>query len=300
MKTKKVKKCLYKFGQDRGFCAEIMEIGWYSYICENLEIDFHLQRDPSPKGISCFHGWNDYFKTYFPIVDSNQFAAYLNDNVHSKCTTALLPFRKWILKLIHPNYDYFVFDHKYLRSLYDREKTIENIRVKSDINAHFEKIYVLSDNTRSLVERVISSLNLPSKYSVFHLRRGDKIKEAKYSELTQYEAAYLSHFPFYDMPVYIMSDSIKAIDDIKSIFPQDICISRPLSVSSEKGYDQEIFNKKSPKDRYNETLSIITDLEIARRSQCFFGTNTSNIFWLIRHLHTLGPHKLVDIDQYYT
>jgi hypothetical protein len=290
-------KCLHKFGQDKGYCAEIIEVGYYSYWCSRLGIEFNLQVDQHPKGISCFNGWQDYFNPLFKTVSSSSIACSLNRHTVSALRQSWLPVRRKALKLLHPDYLFFTFDMNEVATRFACKANATFINVGAEINQHFNYIYSLNSFVMSKVHERMRELQTPGKYCVFHIRRGDKIKEASYADIQKYISGYKTLYPHLDMPIYVMTDSIGVIKSCLAKLPSDIIFGHSTLPCNQAGYDQVVFNTLSPADRYSKTLEIIIDLEIARGSEAFWGTQTSNIFGLMNHLHPLASGSLINVDQ---
>jgi hypothetical protein len=197
---------------------------------------------------------------------------------------------------MHPDHVFFTFDFGKLAARAACKPDAVLVNTGPEIDRHFQRIYSLNDHTRSFVCERTSSIK-PNRYCTLHIRRGDKIKESGYISVMKYISAYKHLYPQLDMPVYIMTDSILALKSCLSELPRDIVFGHSLPTCSQEGYDQETFNSLPPTDRYNKTLEIIVDLEIARRSEVFMGTHTSNIFGLLNHLHPMASRSLIDVDD---
>ena len=293
------RRCLYLFGQGRGFCAEMMEIGWYSYCCRMLGIEFCLQSVPRPSGVNCFNGWEDYFCSSFQRVKSTSLASKLNKYLYTRRSKMLLPLRRIALQSLHPGFDLFTFDHPEVRSRFEmvRASAAAAAPCRIGVEDHFREIYKLNERVKAVVSLQVRKLCLPDVYCAFHIRRGDKINEAQYSSILRYKCAYLSRFPSSKMPVYLMTDDRGIVGECKAALPGVSFYCNTECIRDMYGYSQEAFNSKPPSERFADVMSIVFDLEVARSSLCFFGTGTSNIFWLMRYLHAVGSEKLIDIDQ---
>ena len=290
-----VTSCLHKFGQSKGYCAEIIEVGYYSYWCSTLGIEFNLQSNPDTDGVYCFDGWEDYFDPLIKTVKSSAIACRLNANVNSPLKQSLLPIRRKALKLLHPDFSYFTFDFNEIACRFACQACSSPINVRAEIRKHFNKIYSLNSSVTSRVQERKRSLQVSSPYCVFHIRRGDKIIEASYVEIQKYISRYKALFPKLDVPIYLMTDSVSVVDTCLARLPSDLVFGHSVLPIQQTGYDQATFNSLPQIDRYKNTLEIIIDLEIARGSEFFFGTPTSNIFGLLNYLHPLDISSLVNV-----
>jgi hypothetical protein len=286
---------VYKFGQGRGFGAEMMEILWLSYRCRLLGIDFVEQTDPYPRGVSIDRGWQDYFVRVFPTTHLDGPVARLNRHMYSRLgQLGLRPIARRLLDRRLRSKNLYIFDHGELQHrAAERQREAESGEAGlPTIRNHSEGIYRFRDE---VLANLATTEPNTTPYIAVHIRRGDKITEAAYADLDLYKRAIERIPDWRSKPFYVLSDSRKAIDDfITLIRPAEIIGSTP---DAGAGYDQKSFNALPPADRCRETLRIISDLEIARHSEHFVGTATSNVFWLMRIIHRRGGAALLDVHK---
>ena len=95
-----------------------------------------------------------------------------------------------------------------------------------------------------------------------------------------------------------MSDSPFARQElIAALGVSDQCIlESPAEQRQANGYDQGEFNRKSDAERRMEIIRLIAEIEIARNSQHFIGTSTSNLFCLLRLLRVDDGRGMVAVE----
>lgn len=285
---------IYKFGQGRGFGAEMMETLWLSYRCQLLGIDFLEQTDRYPRGVSVDRGWQDYFVQAFQTAPIDGPVARLNRHMYSRLGQyGARPIARRLLNHRFRSKNLYIFDHSRIeqRAAARQQQAERGEGGLPTIRDHAAGVYRLRKEVVADLGGSVST----APYIAVHIRRGDKITEAAYADLDLYKRAIERIPDWQTKPVYIMSDSQEAIDDFLALVrPADVLGSTPDAGS---GYDQRTFNALPADKRYRETLRVIADLEVARHSEHFVGTSTSNILWLMRVIHHIGGAALLDVHH---
>lgn len=137
------------------------------------------------------------------------------------------------------------------------------------------KCFCFTDEIKSKIELKIKSLNLPSNYSCFHIRRGDKlIIEAKKFDFSSYlaKAKELDN-------IFIMSDDYTSIEEAKSFISNNNLNYKIFSLTknSQRGNVE-----KEGRFLEEDIIQFFAETEIAKSSKKFVGTISSNIYRYIK------------------
>jgi len=144
-------------------------------------------------------------------------------------------------------------------------------------------VWQIKPQIRQKIEKEIAKLDLGQEYNVLQIRRGDKSIEAKPVEVAQYVSRLAKLQTNSDKAVFVMTDDCRTVDEVKKMLSSTSVKS--LCVSEEAGHDQATFNSLPPQKKLDATIKLLTEIEIARNSNYFIGTFSSNIPRLIYLLH---------------
>ena len=135
----------------------------------------------------------------------------------------------------------------------------------------------------------ITKLSLPKKFNCFHIRRGDKVgerlykwaeKQGKKGESKKYNFEdYLEKSDQSIKTIFIMSDDYSSIIEGQ----QHGLKVKTLTTIEQTGHSTDL---DTDNDRYYneaELLQFFSEIEIAKQSQQFIGTTSSNIFRYIKN-----------------
>ena len=135
----------------------------------------------------------------------------------------------------------------------------------------------------------ITKLSLPTKFNCFHIRRGDKVgerlykwaeKQGKKGESKKYNFEdYLEKSDQSIKTIFIMSDDYSSIIEGQ----QHGLKVKTLTTIEQTGHSTDL---DTDNDRYYneaELLQFFSEIEIAKQSQQFIGTTSSNIFRYIKN-----------------
>lgn len=140
----------------------------------------------------------------------------------------------------------------------------------------------------------LSFLDLEN-YAVFHIRRGDKVaiatREDRVYEVEEYIDRLDVLAPFI-RKVFIMTDDYQVFLELEEKYTNFnfYTLAKPHS----RGHDQAVFNYSSSEVKKSNAIDLLTELEIARKSQIFIGSRGSNLFHLIEYFKIHGCHDLGD------
>lgn len=137
----------------------------------------------------------------------------------------------------------------------------------------------------------ISRLLLPENYSCIHVRRGDKVNErpawtSKRSrgeslryEFTDYIAALLKLLPDLEN-IFIMTDDYKCVQEAESYLLASRSAVRIFSLVKPSQVGHSTMSDRQINKAYSEEelVQFFAEIEIAKASQAFVGTRSSNIY----------------------
>lgn len=159
---------------------------------------------------------------------------------------------------------------------------------------HFNKEVQVS------IDNKIKALNIPKKYICLHIRRGDKLREiegnvfanvSEYIELAKNKSSVIDYF--------VMTDDVRVVAELENKYKN----YRFYTLSDTQiGFKIETFNDSSKQFRYDSTIALLADIEIAKKSDMFVGTYTSNIFRLVSLFKEWSQMQAIDCkyDQLFT
>lgn len=136
-------------------------------------------------------------------------------------------------------------------------------------------IFNFSATVAGDVQRRMDELELrPGHYSSVHVRRGDKILEASRVETRNYLDCIEQYAPE-TKQLFVGSDDFGVVEEIRSLRPQwDV---RSLVGPAKSGHDQAAFNRQSRQVIYEETLVLLTEVQIHTSAKLFAGSISSNV-----------------------
>jgi hypothetical protein len=136
-----------------------------------------------------------------------------------------------------------------------------------------KRLWNFNDKTNSLINNNIKKIKLPESYIGIHIRKGDKVLlETEDIQLNKYfsivNSIGISH-------VFISTDDYSIIKIIKQQYPELIIYH--LVDEKMNGHFQNKFNLQSKNKIFNDTILLLSEVEILRRSYYYIGTISSNI-----------------------
>lgn len=150
----------------------------------------------------------------------------------------------------------------------------------------------LNDTTRELVEGRIKAMGLRrQEYFGFHIRRGDKTREAPEESISSYFEKAHEIAPRLKT-CFVASDDYATIQQIEVEYPDWHVIS--MVTPSRTGHDQATFNLQDAELRRSSTLELLTEIEALRAASFFVGTFSSNVGVLLALLRGLESSFGVD------
>ena len=194
--------------------------------------------------------------------------------------------------------DVFKFPSAFINSPHSDSTIISGNRwIKSATRRHKTKLtaqqvnefFSYTDNFKQKLNENITKLSLPPEYKCFHIRRGDKVgerlykwaeKQGKKGESKKYNFEnYLEKSDQSIKTIFIMSDDYSSIIEGQ----QHGLKVKTLTTEDQTGHstDMDIDNHRHYGEK--ELVQFFSEIEMAKQSQQFIGTKSSNIFRYIKN-----------------
>ena len=143
------------------------------------------------------------------------------------------------------------------------------------------------------IKSVVSELNLPKTFSCFHIRRGDKVGEKLYewtqktgrTESKRFEFCnYFKHCKNIET-IFIMTDDYRCIQEAHEYIENNNLSHNILYLTNESqdGHSETLNIQNDRRYSKHELIQFFSEIEIAKQSQQFIGTKSSNIFRYIKN-----------------
>ena len=181
-------------------------------------------------------------------------------------------------------------------------RKVANMRYKTKLTAQqINELFSYTDSFQQELNKNIIKLSLPSKYNCFHIRRGDKVgerlykwaeKQGKKGESKKYNFEdYLEKSDQSIKTIFIMSDDYSSIIEGQ----QHGLKVKTLTTEDQTGHstDMDIDNHRHYGEK--ELVQFFSEIEIAKQSQQFIGTKSSNIFRYIK-IQCANDVELISLD----
>jgi hypothetical protein len=143
-----------------------------------------------------------------------------------------------------------------------------------------------------------TSVPLPVYDVAVHCRTGDKITWGEMNKIDIID--YINEIKKVpDLPenptIFLMTDNGKVVTEFKSLIPTSWKVFTYTKEESD-AYDQHTFNDKTSKQKLAELYQFILETEIAKRSNAFIGTLSSNVGFYIILTGNHTYRKSLDTD----
>ncbi len=258
---------------NRGFYSEINNlILGYIYAIDN---EYNFRVDSSTSKLYFQKG----FEYYFESININ--------NTNNKISKSL------IINGVH------CLNFKKIR--------LQNISFQKKRNIT-KNIIKYTDKANSEIQKVINRLNLPSNYTTFHVRRGDKIGEKPTLTWTtksgKYEAdrfeidEYFLKINTKINNLFVMTDDFKVISDIKKYISSKKLNIKIYYLCDETDDGYSTLSLLQNKEYYDEkdVIKLLAEIEIAKNSYYFVGTFSSNVSRYVKLIHK-NPKNCFSLDM---
>lgn len=150
------------------------------------------------------------------------------------------------------------------------------------------ELFSYTDNFEKKLNKNITKLALPSKYQCFHVRRGDKVGDKLHrwaDKTSRNESKKYNIEDFFKRSdqsiktIFIMSDDYSSILEAHQ-YDYDI---KTLTTKDQTGHSTDLDTDDDRHYSESELIQFFSEIEIAKQSQQFIGTESSNIFRYIKN-----------------
>ena len=136
-------------------------------------------------------------------------------------------------------------------------------------------IWRLNRRSSEAVSQMQGTLLLsPDQYKSMHIRRGDKISEAKPVEIHKYMERIIAS-PEHHRVCHVMTDDSSVLEELRLHYRNMDFYS--LCRGSMQGHEQAGYNAMTNPDRRCSTYLLLAELQLVMKSSHFVGTFSSNI-----------------------
>ncbi len=159
-----------------------------------------------------------------------------------------------------------------------------------------KEIWSFNEETQICIDNKIKKLNMPKKYICLHIRQGDKlreIKEREFPDVSQYIK--LAHKISSIIDFFVMTDDVRVVEKLKNKYKN---YNFYTLADMQTGFDIRTYNNKDKQFRYNSTIALLTDVEIAKKADIFIGTYSSNIFRLVSLFKKTNQMHAIDCEYH--
>lgn len=170
------------------------------------------------------------------------------------------------------------------------------------------ELFSYTNHFQNRLDKNIKQLSLPLNYNCFHIRRGDKVNEKlshtsgqKQGESLRFELAdYIHAVNSFSVDIdnlFIMTDDFKCIQESKEFLleHQDSYKIFSLVKRGQDGHSTLLDLQNKKKFSEQELVQFFTEMEIAKHSNIFVGTRTSNVYRYILNTCTTNT-KFISLD----
>lgn len=158
------------------------------------------------------------------------------------------------------------------------------------------RIWRLNTRTYAHMNSFIWRLSLPKgRYVGVHVRRGDKVREVPTVPLTRYARAVKAVSP-QDMPVFVASDSWRAIEGLRSLL-RDRTVVTLAEARGREGHIQAEANRRYLKNNYAVVVELLAEMQILADSAIFVGTFSSNMGRFVHLIRRGFGNTSVSLDD---
>jgi hypothetical protein len=155
------------------------------------------------------------------------------------------------------------------------------------------------------IESVVSQLNLPQSFSCFHIRRGDKVGEKLYTWTQKTGRTESKRFEFCDYlkhcedieTIFIMTDDFSCIQEAREYINNKNLPHKILHLTNESqdGRSETLNIQNAHSYSKQELVQFFAEIEIAKLSDIFVGTRSSNVYRYIMSTCTTNT-KFISLD----
>jgi hypothetical protein len=276
--------CVYRIGNHAGFFSEINNMIMAMIYCYENKIKFKLY---SIDTLYCDDLWNDFLNQFTDKVTHPFHQVYNGRDAE-----------------IVKKSDFDGPEFRDIRQYLDREFPDQEICLTQNIWPHFRNhkiygshhhvdtnvfrgyminvghqiinaIWSFTSRTRADVRYIKKSIRIDTPYAGLHIRRGDKLREAKFKPLQDYLKIVDTVTKQENFPVFVATDDQRVIEDIKKLSPK-----RPVYhfvFPENNGFDMDKFSVLNKQQQKQQIIQLLAEVEMLIEAQLFVGSFTSNV-----------------------
>ncbi len=270
------KKMVFRMGAEAGFFSEYNNMVLALLFCLKQNIKFVMYS--SHANFALDKGWIDFFKPFAPEAYGEYNVKYNlrpYQIVESSKQQLLTRFYKFISGTDYFTQDVWNFhrDSEFSKEVFNvPELGLENATVLDAAKVVIKNIWVYSESSQSIVNKLRSRINLIGEYVGMHIRSGDKFIESELFNIDQYMNV-ASSIPGLNN-AFVLTDDYTIIEMLEKNYPS--WKFQTLCDKTERGYFHQDFIKQTKEYKYQQHLKLFASLDICADSKKFIGTYSSN------------------------
>ncbi len=272
----------YHLGSRSGFFAEYINMLQGILFCLQNKIEFQLYSKDA--NFSMGGGWSDFFLPF--CKDQSLFLhSFLNPRFPTpkfrfKLRKACARTLKYISKTDYLSYE--VWDRLPPIPKNDTTISIQSLNWQGSVLECYRSLVDMTWRYQPPIEQQIrqirSSLELPESYAGLHIRRGDKIKEAKPYPLESYIEKLSNYTDIKD--VLVLTDDYSIFQSLVNHFSDYRFYT--LEEPQQAGYQHRKNKRQGKIEKHADYLKFLSGIETIAHSAHFVGTFSSNIGTFLR------------------
>lgn len=292
-------KCSFFIGRHKaGFFSEINVMLCALIYCYNKKIKFTLHYKPDY--FASKKGWEEYFEPFCPVNYNKLLNKYNYRDISQADLKKIKKYNNFnnIMKFLF-GYKYLNYEvsHFYFSSIGKKEFSQISQKEKYDFA---NMLWQFNSTTKSQINKIENSLNLPNNYISLQIRRGDKweLEQVEPPKLDFY-MDYIKKEKFSIKDIFIFCDDYNDFQYLKNNYSDFNFYT--LCSSKEKGYINEDFQKLDWKTKKRNIIKLFANIEIMRKSDFCLGTIIANpsffLDWLMEEKKFLFVEKIMSLPN---
>ena len=292
-------KIVYRFGDSAGFYSELNNMIFSMLFCLRNSIRFEIN---SKENIFSKKGWSDFFTAF---CANNTQSWHLRFN-HRHVTSRPQSIKSFVGNCYY-QFLCYINEVDYLTS--DIFHQARNQKVSEEINLPglfnnlsfleccslmIDMVYQFNDETESEIHHFGNNTLLDKPFVGFHIRRGDKKKEAKYTPLSRYIE--LAEERTEIRTAFVATDDYSVFEELRDKYKDWMFFTYEENISN--GYEQEDFNFLDYNTKREQLIRLFASVEVLSLSKILFCSYSSNVGMFLKmrrkHLPTVG----VDYNEF--
>lgn len=249
-------------------------------------------------------GWEDYFLPTIKCTNnffSSQLRIFTQEkislsNMHNSKRQFL---RFYVNYLAYSFYKFFHLKTQLGDDVFFKMRNpefVDNNDIIRLMSITIKDIYKYNERTASFLRTRKMELKIPSDYVGVHIRRGDKITmhEMEKIDLKTYIDKILEYKHISDN-IYIATDDSSIIPYMRNTL-SNLGFHVFFNANYiQKGFKESSFNTKNIKDRYDDMMNTLFDIDVLFNSKLFIGTYSSNMSRIIPLF--IGFDRCISLDE---